>query len=156
MLAKRRDLVKSRRSASIVCFPGNCSVLAVVSGTLNSGAPVLFLRKAEFSTSAYSYRRSSACRLWKISSTSSSVIVTEWRVDVPSLSSFSYNRVRSRKGLLVSSLRSLNVIFDLKMMTPTPMLAGNIVPPEKLKDAANASAGSRFGGLNPYVADGVL
>lgn len=82
--------------------------------------------------------------------------MTEWRVDVPSLETFSYNRVRSRKGSAVSALRSLNVIFDLKMMTPTPMLDGNIVPPEKLKDAANASAGSRFGGLNPKAAEGVV
>jgi hypothetical protein len=131
-LANSRDLVKSRCSASIACFLGSCSVSF-----------------AEVSTSAYSYRRSSACRLWKTYSTSSSVIVTECRVDEPSDSIFSYNRVRSRKGLLVSSLRSLNVNFDLKMMTPTPMFEGKTVPPEKLKDAANARAGSRFGGLKP-------
>jgi hypothetical protein len=30
-------------------------------------------------------------------------------------------------------------------MTPTPIFAGKSVPPEKLKDAANESAGRRFG-----------
>jgi hypothetical protein len=84
-------------------------------------------------------------RLIKISSISNSVIVTEWRVDVPFDSLFSYNRVRSRNGSLVSSLRSLNVYFVLKMITPTPIVPGKMVAPEKLKDAANASAGSRFG-----------
>jgi hypothetical protein len=42
------------------------------------------------------------------------------------------------------------------MITPTPILAGKIVPPEKLKEAAKDNAGSRFGSLNPILYNGVL
>lgn len=44
----------------------------------------------------------------------------------------------------------------LKIITPTPIFAGKSVPPEKLKEAANESAGSRFGSLNPMLYNGVL
>jgi hypothetical protein len=76
-------------------------------------------------------------------------------VITPSSSVFSYNSVRSRNGSAVSYLRSLKTILDLKIMTPTPILLGNRVPPLKLKEAAKARAGSRFGGENPIVYEGV-
>jgi len=37
------------------------------------------------------------------------------------------------------------------MITPTPIFAEKIVPPEKLNDAAKDKAGRRFGSLNYTV-----
>jgi hypothetical protein len=45
--------------------------------------------------------------------------------------------------------------LDLKIITPTPIFAGKIVPPEKLYEAAKDKAGSRFGSLNPILYNGV-
>lgn len=94
-------------------------------------------------------------RLLKISCISDSVIVRECRVEFPSTSTSSYNNVRSRNGSLVSSLRSLKVYFVLNMITPTPIVPGKMVAPEKLKDAAKANDGSRLGWLIARIAYGV-
>jgi hypothetical protein len=83
------------------------------------------------------------------------VIVRECRVAEPSSSRFSYSKVRSRNGSLVSALRSRNVYFVLKMITPTPIVPGKMVAPEKLKDAAKASEGSKLGWLMARIAYGV-
>jgi hypothetical protein len=47
------------------------------------------------------------------------------------------------------------VYFVLKMITPTPIVPGKMVAPEKLKDAAKASEGSKLGWLMARIAYGV-
>jgi hypothetical protein len=138
-LAINTDLVNSRGLASMRVF--------AVYFSMTYMGPGAAISSASFTETFL--------RLDKSSCISDSVIVRECRVEFPSTSIFSYKSVRSRNGSLVSSLRSLNVYFVLKMITPTPIVPGKMVAPEKLKDAAKANDGSRLGWLLVRIAYGV-